>query len=438
MPRVALIAVSGFRVREPEMAAIGMALPGLAPRAAAIGALPALGLLTLAGMTPTDWDITYHEAVGDTASLADAIAAQRPTLAAVSALTASVTDAYALAAALRARAIPTVLGGLHATTCPDEAAQHFDSVCIGDGEPVWLDILADARRGRLKPIYRAPAPFDLAAAPLPRLDLLGGGQRPRYTLQTARGCPMACEFCGASRLLGHFREKPLDRIKAELDQIRTLYPRATIELADDNTFAGGRDAGTLLSVFVRSGLRWFTECDWRIGERPDVLARLAGAGCVQVLIGVESVAHAFSGMGAKRAPVPRILDAVNRIQDAGVAVIGCFVVGADSDDAESIYALGEWLLDAPFADVQLTLQTPFPGTPLRRRLEAEDRLLPARGWNACTLFDVAFRPARMSVDDLERAFRSVVKAVFSQQPFDRRSAIRRGVWASRYRLGVPT
>src|SRR5207244_4949734 len=113
----------------------------------------------------------------------------------------------------------------HVTACADEAQRHVDAVVVGEGEPVWRELLSDAARGNLRPLYRASAPFDLGAAPLPRFDLLGARPRPRFTLQTQRGCPLGCEFCGASRLLGSFREKPVARVAAELGAITALDPR---------------------------------------------------------------------------------------------------------------------------------------------------------------------------------------------------------------------
>lgn len=432
MPSLALVALSGFRIREPEMLALGMRLPALAQRAGAVGALPSLGLLTLAGMTPPHWEVSYHETPRVTDELVHAIVSGGPTLVALSALTASILEAYALADRLRAEGLRVAIGGLHVTSCPKEAAQHADAVVVGDGEPVWVELLQDAERDCLRPLYRAARPFDLAVAPLPRLDLLGSIDRPRFTLQTARGCPMACEFCGASRLLGPFREKPVERVRAELRQITDLRPRATIELADDNTFAGRRDPEPLLLALERSGVRWFTECDWRIGERPELVERLAAAGCVQVLVGIESLTDAYTGLGAKRAGTRRIMDSIERLQSHGVAVIGCFVLGAETDTLESIAVLGEWLVEAPLADVQLTLATPFPGTAMRARLEQEGRLLSDRGWESCTLFDATYEPRRMTHRELERAFRNLLGMAFAPEVSARRDQRRREIWARRY------
>ncbi|MFO0896610.1 MAG: radical SAM protein [Pirellulales bacterium] len=434
MPHVALVPLVGFRFREPQMAELGMSLPGLRRRAKAVGELPALGLLTLAGATPEPWTCSYQPLPGEErleeffAQVMDA----RPTLVALSALTASAPLAYRLAQRLRAAGLPTVIGGLHATVCPDEAGRHCDAVVLGPGEYVWPQLLRDAAAGRLQPIYDARG-RTAEAWPLPRFELLGP-RVPRYTLQTQRGCPLACEFCGASRLLGPFCEKPLAKIRQELQAIAALDPEPVIELADDNTFAGSRDAEALLGALAEADARYFTEADWRIGERPELLRRLAASGCAQVLVGLESLVFRYPGMGAKQAELERMMAAATAIQEAGVVVNGCFILGADGETNASIDRLVEFVLASPLAEVQLTLETPFPGTRLYERLSRAGRLLPDRGWEAYTLFDATFAPDRITAAELEAGFRRAVAAVFSPAATARRAEIRRRVWRNNRRL----
>ncbi|MBP9892170.1 MAG: cobalamin-dependent protein [Planctomycetes bacterium] len=424
MPHVCYVALSGVRVVSPRLRELGLTMPGLRKRAEALSALPSLGLLTLAGATPEPWTCSYHETPNDSEALAEEIAAHKPALVALSALTASIDAAYALSDRLRARGLRTVIGGLHASMCPDEAGLHTDAVCIGAGEAAWPTILADAISGELKPRYRALA--DLNQAPQPRFDLVADKPRPRFTLQTERGCPLACEFCGASRLLGAFREKPLSLIERELDAICALTPRPVIELADDNTFAGKRDHGVLLGALGKRGVRWFTEADWRIGHDPRLVRQLAEAGCVQVLMGVESPFISPTGMGPKQASVNEVLDAIENLQDAGVAVNACFIAGMDGETPQSLEHLADFILACPAADVQVTLQTPFPGTALRRRLLREGRLI-ERPWSAYTLFDVTFVPDRMTIAELERGFEQLVREVYSSEAQHMRATIRREV-----------
>lgn len=434
MPHLALVTLAGYRVREPELLELGMTLPGLERRAGAIGALPALGLLTLAGLTPDAWEVSYHDAPRVDDALVQRLVARGPALVAISALTASIGEAYELSARLRAEGVRVILGGLHVTACPDEAEDHADAIVVGDGEPVWRRVLDDARADRLLPRYRAERPFDLADAPVPRFDLLGADRPSRFTVQTARGCPLACEFCGASRLLGGFREKPAPVLRQELRAIAACAPNPLIELADDNTFAGSRDPADLFDALHDIGARYFTEADWRIGEQPELLAGLAASGCVQVLVGLESMVHRHRGMGAKDASLARVTDAIDAIQAAGVAVNGCFIVGSDGEDEASIDRLGDLLASSPLAEVQLTILTPFPGTALHRRLAATGRLLPDRDWSHYTLFDVTYRPDRMTVGALEGAFRALVRRVFDETSTRRRQAIRRSIWRDHPRL----
>ena len=424
-PLVLFVPLSGFRVKEQQLLEWGMTLPGLQSRAKAIGELPALGLLTLAGASPEPWQCVYRSAPSISEDFADRLAAEKPTLVAISALTASILEAYELADMLRTRHIPTVMGGLHVTALPDEAQSHCDAVVIGHGEAIWPQVLSDALEGRLARRYDATQMK--LTWPAPRIDLLGK-HPPRYTLQTQTGCPLACDFCGASRILGRFREKPLNAIRRDLDAICRASPRPLLELADDNTFSRQNETRELLDLLKRSGARWFTESDWRIGEQPEILSELSQSGCKQILVGIESLVFRYPGQGEKHAELERIMNAVQAIQNAGVVVNGCFIVGADGETHDSIDRLAEFLAKSPFAEVQVTLQTPFPGAGLYRRLKSENRLIPGRDWSYYTLFDVTYQPDCMSVDQLEVGFRRLVSQVYSKEETNRREAIRREVW----------
>jgi radical SAM superfamily enzyme YgiQ (UPF0313 family) len=428
MSHVALLSFSGLRVREKQLAELGVQLPSLTARAEAISQLPSLGLLTLAGMLPRDWTCNYQEVTAVDDNLVQSLVRQRPQLVAMSALTASAQQAYLLADKLRAENLPTVFGGLHATTCPDESAGHFDAICTGEGEVVWPQILRDAGQGKLQRRYAAARTDVDLDWPIPRFDLLADRPIARWTLQTQRGCPLACEFCAASRMISHFREKPVERVREELAAIRRLDSRPVIELADDNTFSGARDPEPLLASLAEANARYFTEVDWRIGEQPTLVRQLAASGCVQVLIGIESLVFRYPGMGSKTAPLERVMAAVDQIQNAGVAVIGCFIVGADGETAASLERLTTYLRQSRLADVQVTLHTPFPGTALRSRLAREGRLLDDRDWSHYTLFDVTFQPDRLSVVNLERGYRELLFTVFDKGQAARRAAIRRDIW----------
>lgn len=428
MPHVSFVSFSGLRVRQEELSQLGASLPGLGPRTSALRALPSLGLLTLAGMLPDDWSCSYRDIDRADDAVLNSLIAERPTIVAMTALTASSLESYSLSVRLRKQGVRTLLGGLHATSCTDEASFYFDGVVAGEGELVWPQILEDAALDRLKPVYSAVrSPTELPYV-IPRFSLAACQPGPRWTLQTQRGCPLACEFCGASRTISRFREKPVEQIRAEMDAIERLTPQPWIELADDNTFAGPRDPTELLEVLQRSSARFFTEVDWRIGERHDLLPRLASAGCVQVLVGIESLVFRFPGMGDKGDSLARIMRAIDRIQDHGIVVNGCLIVGADGETTASIDRLAQFVDAAELGDVQITISTPFPGTLYRSRLARQGRLLPDRDWSHYTLFDLTFQPDRMTVEELEHAYRELLVSVYDDAHARRRALLRRQIW----------
>lgn len=368
--------MSGLRVVDPELLELGMKLPGLSRRASALAQLPPLGLLSIAAVVDPGWTIELitDQSTGTVTNTFERILKSRPDVVAFSTLTASADRAAEISELLRQRNITTVIGGLHATAIPEWAAERFDVVATGDGEATLPMVLSDWENDVLHQRYSPAAPVDISMTPPPRWDLWSQAETPRYTVQTMRGCPWACQFCAASRLLGPARPKSRVRIQQELKQIAAIRSRPWIELADDNTFAGERDSVDFLDDLKSIGAKWFTESDWLIGKRPELLHRIAASGCRQILVGLESPIHAFAGMGGKTASWDSMIGAIMNIQDAGIVVNACFIVGVDGETEASIAALGDYLETAPFGEIQVTLQTPFPGTRLYDSMRQQNRL----------------------------------------------------------------
>ncbi len=403
--RIALIAMSGLRVQNPILAEVGLTLPGFIERGKAIASLPSLSLLTLAALTPDRHEVDYIE-VADIRDLDDLPECD---LAALSSYTAQINEAYELADRYRAAGVPTVIGGLHVTCLPEEALEHCDAVVVGEGETVWPRVIADAEAGRLAGIYSAKGvEFDLAAAPIPRFDLLDPERYNRLTVQTHRGCPWHCEFCASSILLtSRYKRKPVARVIAEIQAIKDMWiDEPFIELADDNTFVDKHYGRELAEAMGGLGLHWFTETDVSVAADVQLLKLLKEAGCRELLIGLESpTEQGLEGLELKhnwkRKQIDGYYRAIEVIQSHGIAVNACFVLGLDGD-TQGVFDDVEHFVETalPF-DVQITFLTPFPGTALYERLLAEDRILEPRAWEKCTLFDVNFQPKHMTVEELE-------------------------------------
>ncbi len=423
--KIAFIAMSGVRVIDPELHRIGLNLPGFVERSQVIASLPSLGLLTLAGLTPAHHEISYHE-VPDIDDLnPDGELLGAFDVVAISSFTAMIKDAYQLADWYRARGTKVILGGLHVTLCPDEAAAHAHAIVVGEAEPCWPQILKDLERDRLRPRYQPDSPFNLAQSPMPRFDLLQPERYNRLTVQTSRGCPWNCEFCAASlRLQPQYRTKPIDRIIAELDCIRETWPVPFIELADDNTFADRRHGHALMDAMRGEKLRWFTETDISVARDSALLKKMADAGCAQILIGLEDPGAATNGLELrgnwKARQTHRYLEDIRRIQDHGITVNGCFILGLDDQTPASFDRIWEFIQESELYEIQLTVLTPFPGTPLYRRLEAEDRLRDPEAWEKCTLFDVMYDPVGMSAETLRQGLIALAEKVYSKEFTDYR------------------
>jgi radical SAM superfamily enzyme YgiQ (UPF0313 family) len=414
--RIGLFALSGVRACDPELLALGMTLPGVMERGRVIARLPSLGLLTLAGMAGPGHDCTYYE-VEDASALEPL--PEGLDLVALSSLSAQVPAAYRLADRFRARGVPVVMGGLHATALPEEAAGHCDAVVVGEGESSWPAVVRDAEAGRLRPVYRPSAEFDLGDAPRPAFELLEAGRYHRLTVQVSRGCPYQCEFCASSVLLTpRYKMKPVAKVLDEIDRIREIWPRPFLEFADDNALVHRRYWKRLLAELKGRKLRWFAEADVSVHEDDELLDLMRESGCVEVLIGLESPdGPSLRGVEMKsdwkRRQASHYLEAVRRIQRHGIRVNGCFILGLDEHGPNVFDRVYEFAEASELFDVQVTLLTPFPGTPLYHRLKREGRLLYHDAWERCTLFDVNFAPLRMSAEELRQRFRDLVARLYS-------------------------
>jgi len=443
--KIGMIAMSGIRCCDAELLEKGLTLPGFVERSKTIASLPSLGLLTLAGMTPQEHEIAYFEVqeLGEMETL--------PTgfdLVLISSFSAQIKEAYQLADRYRAQRVSVVLGGLHVTSLPDEAALHCDAVVIGEGEAVWQQLLRDAAAGQLKRRYSSfdAAEFEMTSAPMPAFELLDISRYNRLTVQTSRGCPLRCEFCAASILLTRrYKQKPIDRVLAEIDRIRELWPRPFIEFADDNAFVNRNYWKILLPELKRRKLKWFAETDLSLHEDEELLSLMRDSGCAQVLIGLESpVLTGLQGLEMKndwkRKQWSGYIEAIRTIQSYGIRVNGCFILGLDGHGPDIFDAVFDFAERSELFDVQITYQTPFPGTPLYQRLEREDRLLYPGAWERCTLFDVNFRPDGMTVDELRQGFHDLTERLYSPEmtTWRKTNFAEKYLRSRRHRLSVPS
>jgi radical SAM superfamily enzyme YgiQ (UPF0313 family) len=438
--KIGFLALSGIRAHDPDLLALGLTLPGFVNRSKAIAALPSLGLLYLAACTPDGHELHYFEAEADGTEPAEVYTCD---LVAISTFSAQVFEAYAIARRLRAAGVRVAMGGLHVTVLPEEAAAVADYVIVGEGEHVWPAIVDAALRGERGRIFRAAdyPPVDAASLPVPRYDLLGSRPYNRFTVQTSRGCPWRCDFCASNVMLGQrYRKRPVRDVIRDIGAVMAVRPHPFIEFADDNTFVDKTWGKQLCRELAPLHLRWFTETDISVADDPELLDLMRLAGCRQVLIGLESPAGGpLQGIEAKSNFKARSADgylaALRRIQAHGITVNGCFILGLDGHTPKIFDDVLTFARQVPLYDVQITVLTAFPGTPLYDRLLREGRILEPARWDLCTLFDVNYEPRGMSVRDLREGIYWLTERLYSDACTEER---RSGFFSQRRRQTKPT
>jgi radical SAM superfamily enzyme YgiQ (UPF0313 family) len=389
---------------------------------AGLATMEPLSLASVAALTPRHWDIRLADEVVE-----EIPSGALPDLVGITGLTPNAPRAYEIAAGFRARGVPVVMGGMHATSCPEEVGRYVDTVVVGEAEPVWPQVVADFERGTLGDRYEGVR-ADLSGIPLPRRDLYRHSYR--VTLVSAsRGCRNRCEFCSIWKHEGgRFRVRPIPEVLEELPRL----PRTPITLfTDDNIMSDREHALELFRAMSERGLcrRHAVQASLDVAEDDELLRALRASGCFAILIGFESVSDATLRNMRKvvnlRVGVDQFQDRIARMRSHGLMVAGTFIFGGDGDGPDIFQRTTRFVLEAGVDLAHFGLLMPMPGTDLFDRLRREGRLLISRFPDDYSLLDLAhaaFVPQAMTPQALEAGLVEATDAIGR-----RRVAVRRAV-----------
>lgn len=368
-----------------------------------------LTLLTLAGMTPPDCEITLIDEV-----YKDIDFEKKYDIVAITAMTFSAKRAYEIARRFREKGIYTALGGIHATLLPGEAAAHVDTVFIGEAETSWPQFLRDFADGAPKKLYYGSQP-EMSDSPVPRWDLLGDliSEMPPERLSgvsswtvgvnATRGCPRDCEYCSSTKVYGaKFRTKSIDHVRAEVREIKkwTAFngiSNFTVAFRDDNPILSEKYGFELAHAMQEENVYWTALTDIAIYKRPELIRALYPSGCLALGLGLESLNESSLQSIApwKSTQISHYEEFVRFAVEEGLMVGVNFILGMDSDTEASLHAIDKFCSRYPIAPNFLIL-TPFPNQPITRRLKAEGRLAEGDYWDRCNLFNLVFEPKLMT------------------------------------------
>ncbi|MFC1848352.1 B12-binding domain-containing radical SAM protein [Chloroflexota bacterium] len=380
-------------------------------------ALPPPSLAYLAALTPSDWDVKIAD------ENVESLTFEEADLVGITAMTWNAPRAYEISEQYRGKGVETVMGGIHASMLYDEAAQYVDTVVIGEAESVWVKLLHDFESNELKRCYRGER-ISLEKLACPRNDLYSDKYRIKASVQTARGCPIDCEFCSVAVFHGRtYRQRPVEEV---LDELEALDCREFF-FSDDNILNFGEGAEQraiqLFRGMVERGLkkRWVSQVGIDFANNPQVLGWANRSGCMVVHIGFESVnEETLKGMHKVRnlkVGVRNYGAIISRIHDHGIGVHGAFVFGSDGDRKDIFQRTIEFILDSKIDTASFTILTPLPGTRLYERLRSEGRLLRTNypdDWRHYDFEEAVFRPRHMTPDELEEGIFQVYQHVTSR------------------------
>jgi radical SAM superfamily enzyme YgiQ (UPF0313 family) len=391
-----------------------------------------LNLPYVAAVTPPDVEVKIVDEAFEKINFEEKV-----DLVGITAQTPVAPRAYQIAKEFKKRGVPVVIGGVHASMLPEEALQHVDAVVIGEAEKIWPDLIEDLKKGQLKKIYQMDGFINPSSLPLPRRELLK--ERfyfPLKLLETTRGCPHHCDFCGVSKFFGfRYRNRSISEIDRELKtlfnkgQVMSPHLKKILSLFNkdlpyflkrrllyiiDSNIAGDRqfciDLVTLLKEY---DLLWYGHALVSIAFDQKLLEGFSQSGCIALNIGFESFSiKNLQVMGKGFNKPSHYGEAVQRIHDHGIGIMGTFIVGLDDDDPGVFQRIIDFCIDYRLDWALTFIMAPYPGTDSFLRLEKEGRIF-CKDWEKYDSLNAVYQPLLMSAVELESGMKKVWKDVFS-------------------------
>ncbi|MCL5953062.1 MAG: B12-binding domain-containing radical SAM protein [Nitrospirae bacterium] len=345
-------------------------------------------------------------------------------LVAITTTTGSANRAYEISRKFRERKIPVVMGGFHSTLHPADTLLHADSVVVGEAENVWGELLDDCRRGKIKSLYKAEQPSDMKSLPRPRYELL---DLSRYRIhmmpiQATRGCNYHCDFCEVPVVYdGAYRMRPVEDIVEEIRQQKKIMGINQFQFIDDQLTGKHAFARELFKALKPLDIKW--SCLWTLNTNHDeeLLDLAIDAGCIHVNIGMESINQAnLNDIHKKQNHVKDYIDLLKAMEKRRLFYSLNLMFGLDHDTPDVFPATLDFLekVRAPLAFFSIV--SPREGTPLRARLNAENRVVDPTADQYSSGHVCMFVPKNMTKEQVEKGIDWVQRSFYSPRSIMKR------------------
>lgn len=374
-----------------------------------------LTLTTLAALIPPDLPVDL-QLIDE--GIADVPLDLEADLVGLTVITGTAVRAYELADHFRRRGIAVVLGGPHITLIPEDAQPHADAIVVGYAEDTWPQLLRDFMAGQMQPRYNQSPDLDIGGRPFPRRDLLPSEHfLTNNVFEATRGCVHSCDFCVVPTAWGRKPwQKPVAEVVADIRQ----HGARKLIFIDLNLIAHRGYAMELFKALAPLRLQWYGLATVLLANDPELLELCGRSGCRGLLMGLESISPANLRQNHKSFNSPEnYRQVVERLHAHGIALQGCFVFGLDDDEPDIFLKTAEFAVDARIDLPRFAVVTPFPNTPLYKRLDAEGRIF-TKNWELYDAQHVVFHPAKMSVPELQQGVEAAWKHAYSFRSIARR------------------
>jgi radical SAM superfamily enzyme YgiQ (UPF0313 family) len=378
-----------------------------------------LALPYLAALTPTGWDVTLVDEQVQEIDLES-----RPDLVAITCWTIHSIRGYDIAREFRSRGIPVIMGGPHAWFHPEETSQHCDAVGIGEGEPIWSQMLKDAANGQLQKVYRAPQMPSIARLPLPRWDLLdlkkyGPFAALRtFALMSSRGCPMQCKFCSERLYLGGgYRVRPVEDV---IEEIKHCGSKNVF--FGDSDFGGKRvHAMELMEAMIPLKLRWSALWTSFLCYDDEYMNLAERSGLLHVNMGVESInPETLKGMNKRFNKVDKYGVMLENLRKRGISYSLNFIFGWDNETRDVFRATWDFLHQERVPVAYFNILCPEKGTMFYEEMKKEDRILRIEDIGRFPGEFCHLKPKNFTAEEMERNVQEMYSKFYSWKSMFRR------------------
>lgn len=383
-------------------------------------AFPPLGLLTVASLLPQDWDKRLVDLNVRRLQERDLEGIDYVFLSAMLVQQESVREVVDLC---HRKKVPVVAGGPLFMTLEEGHYEEIDHLVLGEAEVTLPMFLKDLAEGRPQKRYVSDHRPDLTQTPLPSWDLISFRDYATMPIQYSRGCPFNCDFCDIIIMNGRIpRTKEDGQMIKELDALYDRGWRGTVFIVDDNFIGNKKKVKSLLPKVIewnrnrRYPFNFITEASLNLADDEELLRMMSEANFSQVFLGLETPNKGSLTECNKLQNTERDLVAsVKRIQNAGIEVMGGFIVGFDNDPPNIFEQQIQFIHKIGVVTAMVGVLQAVPGTRLYQRLKEQGRLLMNPTGNH-TDGQLNFIP-KMDVQTLMEGYRRIVDTLYAPRNY---------------------